>query len=289
MNTMLLEMLQESMERKWVQYGTVETIRKVELSGQKDELIVINYQNEKVYCKREDFIEREIASLNGFVSTNVPFIVKDIKDGVVTVSRVEALKKIVKEFVEKVRVGDRVKGTVTGVSDTGLVYIEVQGYPCLIPPEEWDVKRVSNLREVLPTGTMVEAKVISIDKLSEEKDEKIDYRIRLSRKQIIEQKIDEIWENIEEHYRVNDFVSVKITGQASGFNSYYCELSNGISLIGNLNNVLRNKHNDYLPPGTLCKGTIKFLDKERKRGKILIQQVEANFASILNQRSFGMF
>jgi len=286
---MLLEMLEESMQRKWVQYGTVETVRKVELSGKKDELIVINYQNEKVYCKREDFIEREISSLNGFVSTTIPFIVKDIKDGIVTVSRVEALKKVAKDFVESVKVGDRVKGTVTGVSDNGLVYVEVQGYPCLIPPEEWDVKGVSNLRETLPTGTTVEANVISVDPLSEDKEEKIEYRIRLSRKSIIEQNLDEIWTNIEDHYRVNDFVSVKVTGQATGFNSYYCELSNGISLIGNLNAALRNKHNDYLPPGTLCKGTIKFLDKERKRGKILIQQVEANFANLLNQRSFGMF
>ncbi|OIJ09454.1 hypothetical protein BKP35_16500 [Anaerobacillus arseniciselenatis] len=287
MNAMLQEMLQESRDRKWVQYGVVETIRKVDVNGKQEELVVIGYQGERVYARKEDFIERNISSLNGFVSTTVPFIVKDLKDGVVSVSRIEALKKVSKQFVESVKIGDRIKGTVTGVSDNGLVYVEVQGYPCLIPPEEWDFKRVQNLRELLSLGTIVEANVISIDKLNGS-EEKIDYRIRLSRKSILQEEMDSIWDNIDSHCRVGDFISFKVTGQASGYNSYYCELSNGISLIGNLTSNLRNKHNDYLPPGTLCKGTIKFIDKKKKRGKINIQQVEANFANLLNQRSFGI-
>jgi ribosomal protein S1 len=288
MNMMLLEILKESRDRKWVQYGVVETIRKVDVKGNKEELVVIGYQGERVYAKKEDFIERNISSLNGFVSTTVPFIVKEIKDRVVSVSRIEALGKVAKQFVEIAKIGDRVKGTVTGVSDNGLVYVEVQGYPCLIPPEEWDFKRVQNLRELLSLGAVIEANVITIDKL-EGNEEKIDYRIRLSRKAVVQEEMNSIWHNIEDHYRVGDFISFKVTGQASGFNSYYCELTNGISLIGNLTTNLRNKHNDYLPPGTLCKGTIKFIDKNKKRGKINIQQVEANFANLLNQRSFGMF
>lgn len=288
MNTMLQEMLQESRDRKWVQYGVVETIRKVDVKGKLEELVVISYQGERVYARKEDFIERNITSLNGFVSTTVPFIVKEIKDGIVSVSRIEALGRVAKQFVESVKINDRIRGVVTGVSDNGLVYVEVQGYPCLIPPEEWDAKRIQNLREIVPHGTIVEANVISIDKL-EGHEESVEYRIRLSRKAVIQEEMNNIWENIEDHYRVGDFISFKITGQASGYNSYYCELSNGISLIGNLTAKLRNKHNDYLPPGTLCKGSIKFLDKKKKRGKVNIGQVEANFANLLNQRSYGMF
>lgn len=288
MNSMLQEILQESRDRKWVQYGKVETIRKVEVKGKQEELVVIGYQGERVYARKEDFIEREISSLNGFVSTTVPFIVKDIKDGFVSVSRIDALEKVAKQYVETVKIGDRVKGMVTGVSDNGLVYVEVQGYPCLIPPEEWDLKRVPNLRELLSLGTVVEANVLSIDKLDND-DTKINYRIRLSRKSVVQEEMNSIWDNIEKHHQVGDFISFKVTGQANGFNSYYCELSNGISLIGNLNTNLRNKHNDYLPPGTVCKGSIKFIDKKKKRGKITIQQVEANFANLLNQHSFGIF
>lgn len=284
---MLQEILQESRDRKWVQYGTVETIRKIEVKGKTEELIVIGYQGEQVYARKEDFIERNISSLNGFVSTTVPFIVKEIKDGIVSVSRIEALGKVAKQFVDNVKVTDRVKGIVTGVSDNGLVYVEVQGFPCLIPPEEWDFKRVHNLRELLPLGTVVEANVISIDKQEGDED-KPNYRIRLSRKAVIQEEMNNIWDHVEDHYQVGDFISFKVTGQANGFNSYYCELPKGISLIGNLTTNLRNKHNDYLPPGTLCKGTIKFLDKKKKRGKLTIQQVEANFANLLNQRSFGM-
>lgn len=285
---MLQEILQESRDRKWVQYGVVETIRKVEVKGKSEELVVIGYQGERVYSRKEDFIDRSISSLNGFVSTTVPFIVKEIKDGIVSVSRLEALEKVAKQFVDSVKIGDRVKGTVTGVNDNGLVYVEVQGYACIIPPEEWDFKRVQNLKEMLQLGTVVEANVISIDKL-EKTEDKVDYRIRLSRKAVVQEEMHNVWENIDEHYRVGDFISFKVTGQATGFNSYYCELSKGISLIGNLTTNLRNKYNDYLPAGTLCKGTIKFIDKNKQRGKITIQQVEANYANLLNQRSFGMF
>ncbi len=285
---MLQEILQESRDRKWIQYGVVETIRKVDVKGKQEELVVIGFQGERVYARKEDFIERNISSLNGFVSTSVPFIVKEIKDGIVSVSRIEALEKVAKQFVDSVKVGDRVKGTVTGVNDNGLVYVEVQGYPCIIPPEEWDFKRVQNLKELLPLGMVVEVNVLSIDKL-DNKDEKIGYRIRLSRKAVAQDEVNNVWENIDDYYRVGDFISFKVTGQASGFNSYYCELPKSVSLIGNLTTNLRNKHNDYLPPGTVCKGTIKFIDKKKQRGKITIQQVEANFANLLNQRSFGIF
>ncbi|RTR28101.1 S1 RNA-binding domain-containing protein [Robertmurraya yapensis] len=288
MNSMLQEILQESRDRKWVQYGVVETIRKVDVKGKQEELVVIGYQGESVYARKEDFVERNISSLNGFVSTTIPFIVKEIKDGIVSVSRIEALEKVAKQFVDSAKIGDKVKGTVTGVNENGLVFVEVQGYPCIVPPEEWDFKRVQNLRELLQLGTVVEANIISIDKL-EKPEEKVDYRIRLSRKAVLQDEIDTVWVNIEDHFRVGDYVSFKVTGQAKGFNSYYCEFPKGVSLIGNLTTNLRNKHNDYLPPGTLCKGTIKFLDKNKKRGKVTIQQVEANYANLLNQRSFGMF
>lgn len=286
---MLLEMLKESKQRKWVQYGEVESIRKVNISGKQDELIVILYQGEKVYCKREDFEERNISNLNGFIQTRVPFVVTEINDEIVSVSRIAALKRVAQDFVENVRIGDRVQGTVTGISEKNVVYLEVQGYPCIIPPEEWDIRRVSNMSEMVLIGTVLEAEVLSISPMDEENGRNLPFRIRLSRKALLKNEAEAVWENIENHYKPGDQVGFKITGQASGFNSYYCELSNGIILIGNLNSSLRNRYNDYLPPGIQAKGTIKNLDKTNKRGKILINQVEANFATLLNKRTFGAF
>lgn len=293
MNAMLLDMLKESQERKWVQYGEVEAVRRHKLKdGSEQELIVINYQGSQVFCGKADFIEREVTSLNGFIQTRVPFIVKKVDGDIVQVSRIEALAKVAKQFVEHVKIGDMVKGTVTGVQDSGVVFVEVQGYPCLIPPEHWDFKRTTNLREMVPIGTVVEAKVLSVAKVGDEngpdEDDHLDYRIRLSRKELLTQEVDEVWENIDEHYRVGDLVAVKITGQATGFNSYFCELPKGISLIGNLSAPIRQKYNDYLPPGVKATGVIKYLDKTKKRGKIQIQRVEPNYANILDKHSFGI-
>ncbi|MFD2216569.1 hypothetical protein [Metabacillus endolithicus] len=289
MNKILLEMLKESRERKWVQYGEVESIRKVSVGGKEDELIVILYQGEKVYCKREDFIERDIANLNGFIQTRVPFIVMEVTDEVVSVSRIAALRRVAQEFTESVKIGDRVQGTVTGVSDKNVVYLEVQGYPCIIPPEEWDIRRSTNLRETVPVGTVLEVEILTISRLENEGEQNLPYRIRLSRKALIKNEKEAIWESIEDHYKVGDYIGFKITGQAPGYNSYYCETASGINLIGNLNRRLRDRYNDYLPPGVQAKGEIRFLDKKGKRGKILINQVEANFANLLNKRSFGAF
>jgi hypothetical protein len=288
MNKMLLEMLKESKQRKWVQYGEVESIRKVNVGGKPTDLIVILYQGEKVYCKREDFEERNIANLNGFIQTRVPFVVTEVADEFVSVSRVAALKRVAQEFVDHVKIGDRVQGTVTGVSEKNVVYLEVQGYPCIIPPDEWDVKRVSNLSELVFIGTVLEAEVLTITPMEEEVGRSVPFRIRLSRKALLKNEAEAIWDNIENHYKPGDAVGFKITGQAAGYNSYYCELANGIILIGNLTSALRTRYNDYLPPGIQAKGTIRFIDKSNKRGKILINQVEANFANLLNKR-FGAF
>ncbi len=284
---MLLEMLKESSARKWVQFGTVEAIRDVDLNGTKDKLVIINYQGEHVYCQSKDFEERNVSSLNGFMHTKVPFIVKEIKDeSFVRVSRVDALERVAKDFVENAREGDLVKGTVTGVNDNDLVFLEVKGYPCIIPPGQWDIRSTSNLRELLPIGTTVEAKVLSIDPL-EDKDVRVDHRVRLSRKELVIEQMEERWDSIHSAYQVGDNVAVKITGQANGYNSYFCELPNGISIIGNLTNPLRNKYNDYLPPGVQATGEIKSLDKENRRGKMIIRRVEPNHASLLQGQTFG--
>ncbi|MYL35486.1 S1 RNA-binding domain-containing protein [Pontibacillus yanchengensis] len=291
MNNVLLEMLRESAARKWVQYGEVETIRDVTVGNQKEKLIIINYQGEFVYCKEEDFEERKLGSYQGFMQTRVPFTVKDITEdengSVITVSRIEGLKKVAEQFIQSVREGDVVKGTVTGVDDNGLVFLEVNGYPCIIPPGQWSIERPPNLKETTPIGTVVEAKVLTVDALENKQKTSVSHRVRLSRRDLQINELEERWKNIDAYYKPNDNVSVKITGQAVGHNSYFCELPNGISIIGNLTSPLRDKYNDYLPPGVKATGVIKFLDKDNRRGKMIIRKVEANHANILQNQTFG--
>ncbi len=317
MNQHALDILRESMVRRWVQYGKVEQIKQTMLAGgKKEELVIINFSGTYVYCKKEDFVNREVQSLNGFVHTRVPFLVTSINEAesIVLVSRVEAIPRIVNRFLDNVRVNDIVRGVVTGVLDSNLVFVDVDGFPCIIPAAEWDVRKIRNLRDMLPIGTEIEAKVLEIRKedsknplkeageeseivseaaeTSEREDvagdnkvsstQEFGYRVILSRRLVVVDSKERFWEDINEHHSIGDKVAVTITGKAPGSNSYYCELPTGITLIGNLASSLRNRYYSGLPTGVGATAEITRLEKETKRGRVLIFKLEANHQAMMN-------
>lgn len=308
MNQHVLEILRESMVRRWVQHGKVEQIRTATIRGKKEELIVINFQNTNLYCKKEDFLDREVNTFNGFLHTRVPFIVTNIMEaeGVVLVSRREAIPRIVDQFLEVTRQGDKVRGVVTGVLDSNLVFVDVSGFPCIIPASEWDVRKIRNLRDQLPVGTEIEAIVQEIRKddqsasieqseaadVQEEEQELVKskvsssqeygYRVILSRRALVVEGKGRFWDEIKNHHNIGDKVSVKITGRAPGANSYFCELPSGITFIGNLSKFLKQKFHDGLPAGVVATAEITQIEKSVKRGRVLIFRLEANHAAMMN-------
>jgi len=315
------QLLQESLTRRWVQYGKVIAVQPVTLKGtrEKQELIVISFQGERVYCPKEDFVNRPVTSFNGFIHTEVPFIVKSIEEelDIVRVSRVEAIPRVAQAFLNRVKEGEVVTGTVTGVLDNNCVFLDVDGFPCMIPPTQWDLRKINKLRELLPLGTEVHAKVLNIEKydgskkthtetdgtgksvkssantdeMGDEEErtnsaEEFGYRVTLSRRAMREVERENFWLEIEKHHNVGDRTAVTVAGIAPGENSYYCELPSGITLIGNLNATLRKKYSGKLPPGIKCHAEIKRIDKNTKRGKVLIFRVEPNYAALMNH-AFG--
>lgn len=335
MNQHVLEILRESMIRRWVQHGKVEQIKTVHTRNLKEELIVIKFQGVNLYCKKEDFIDREISSFNGFLHTEVPFVVNTIleDENIVLVSRREAIPKVVQQFHNSVRKGDVVKGIVTGVLDNNLVFLNVNGFPCLIPQSEWDIRKIRKLREILPIGTEVEAQVLDIIKedpitpataevapgksttkrktkaekeqealaLAELENEELEnpedkelleerksssqefgYRVVLSRRVLILQGKERFWTEIENHHNEGDKIAVTVTGKTAGNNSYFCELPTGVTFIGHLNNKLRNKYISGLPAGVKCLAEITRIDKENKRGNLILFRLEANNAAMMS-------
>jgi len=334
MNQHVLQILRESMIRRWVQHGKVEQIKTINTRDLKEELIVIKFQGVNLYCKKEDFIDREVLSFNGFMHTEVPFVVNTIleDENIVLVSRREAIPKVVQQFHNTVRKGDVVKGIVTGVLDNNLVFLNVNGFPCLIPQSEWDIRRIRKLKEVLPVGTEVEAQVLDIIKeepfeaavepVVEEKIKKLTkaekakqledaqneeeledtedpeeqkileerktssqefgYRVVLSRRVLILENKEQFWEDIENHHREGDKVAVTVTGKTAGNNSYFCELPTGVTFIGHLNTFMRRKYLNGLTAGMKCHAEIIRIDKEKKRGNLILFRLEANNAAMMS-------
>ncbi len=103
--------------------------------------------------------------LNGLVNKiiKVRILDADRKGNKLIFSEKEAIKDGLAERFEKLKVGDTVKGVVTGVVDYGA-FVNVEGIEGLIHISEISWERVNNPADYIKVGDNVEAKIIAIDK-----------------------------------------------------------------------------------------------------------------------------
>ena len=97
------------------------------------------------------------------------------KENKLIFSEKEAIKDGLAERFAELKVGDVVKGVVTGVVDFG-VFVNVDGIEGLIHISEISWERVNNPSDYVKVGDTIEAKIIAIDK----------ERLSLSMKQLVE-------------------------------------------------------------------------------------------------------
>jgi small subunit ribosomal protein S1 len=111
-------------------------------------------------------------------------------------SEKEAIKDGLSERFEKLKVGDSVKGIITGVVDYGA-FVNVEGIEGLIHISEISWERVNNPADYVKVGQQIEAKVIAIDK----------ERLSLSLKQLQE----DPWLSEVEKFKKGDDVEGTVT------------------------------------------------------------------------------
>jgi small subunit ribosomal protein S1 len=78
-------------------------------------------------------------------------------------SEKEAIKDGLSARFEKLAIGDKVKGVVTGVVDFG-VFVNVEGIEGLVHISEISWERVNNPSDYVKVGQTIDAKIIAIDK-----------------------------------------------------------------------------------------------------------------------------
>ncbi len=103
--------------------------------------------------------------LNGLVNQplKVRILDADRKANKLIFSEKEAVKDGLAERFQSLKIGDSVKGVVTGVVDYGA-FVNVDGIEGLIHISEISWERVSNPADYVKVGETVDAKIISIDK-----------------------------------------------------------------------------------------------------------------------------
>lgn len=103
--------------------------------------------------------------LNALVgqTLKVRILDSDRKANKLIFSEKEAVKDGLAERFEKLKIGDKVTGVVTGVVDFG-VFVNVEGIEGLVHISEISWERVNNPSDYVKVGQTIEAKIIAIDK-----------------------------------------------------------------------------------------------------------------------------
>jgi small subunit ribosomal protein S1 len=103
--------------------------------------------------------------LNGLIGKelSVRILDADRRANKLIFSEKEAIKDGLASRLEKLSVGDSVKGVATGVVDYG-VFVNVDGIEGLVHISEISWERVNNPADYVKVGQTIEAKIISIDK-----------------------------------------------------------------------------------------------------------------------------
>lgn len=136
--------------------------------------------------------------LNGLVgqTLKVRILDSDRKANKLIFSEKEAVKDGLAERFEKLKIGDKVAGVVTGVVDFG-VFVNVEGIEGLVHISEISWERVNNPSDYVKVGQTIEAKIIAIDK----------DRLSLSMKQLTQ----DPWLDEVEQFKVGDQVEGTVT------------------------------------------------------------------------------
>lgn len=137
----------------------------IELEGVRGFLPVSQLSAEhypRVGSSDKDEILQRLNALVG-KSIKVRVLDADRKTNKLIFSEKEAIKDGLSERFEKLKVGDTVKGVITGVVDYGA-FVNVEGIEGLIHISEISWERVNNPGDYVKVGQSVDAKVIAIDK-----------------------------------------------------------------------------------------------------------------------------
>ncbi|HSX28042.1 MAG TPA: S1 RNA-binding domain-containing protein [Candidatus Saccharimonadales bacterium] len=103
--------------------------------------------------------------LNALINQSIKVRILDAnrKENKLIFSEKEAIRENMQERFEKLKVGDEVEGTVTGVVDFGA-FVNVDGIEGLVHISEISWERVNNPADYVKIGDTVKAKIIAIDK-----------------------------------------------------------------------------------------------------------------------------
>jgi small subunit ribosomal protein S1 len=175
------------------------------------------------------------------------------------------------QAVERFKVGDRVTGKVVRLADFGAFVELLPGVDGLIHLSEMSwTKRVRTAADVLKVGEEVEAQILEVKTDSR--------RIALGLKQVMGNP----WDLAAEKFAPGTVVEGPITSLAQ-FGAFV-DLGNGIEGMIHVADITREKRvqhpNEVLKDGQVVKAAVLEVDKQRKRIRLSMKQLEPTSADM---------
>lgn len=167
--------------------------------------------------------------------------------------------------LERFKVGDRVQGKVSRLTDFGAFIELVPGVDGLIHVSEmsWS-KKIKRPSDVLKVDEQVEAQVLGVNAA--------EHRISLGLKQAL----GDPWEEAAKKYAPGAVVEGPVTNMAAF--GCFVDLGNGIEGMIHISDITREKRlnhpSEVLKAGQNVKAVVTELDRERRRIKLSIKQLE---------------
>lgn len=202
-----------------------------------------------------------LQKLNALIDKTLRVRILDIsrKDNKLIFSEKEAVKDDMQARFSELKVGDEVKGVVTGVIDFGA-FVNVDGIEGLIHISEISWERVDNPRNYVKVGDQVSAKIIAIDK----------DRLSLSLKQMQE----DPWLQEVKAFKKGDMVEGKIT-RITPFGAFV-QLSSSVEALVHVSEM---SNDDAVDPEQIFqlneKKQFKVLDIDAEGRKIALSLKDA--------------
>ncbi len=192
-----------------------------------------------------------LRELQKFVGQELEVKILDLspKDEQIILSEKAKVLDKTREALRKYRVGDKVEGEITGITDFGAFVQFSEGLEGLIHISELGWKIIENPAEIVKVGDKVKAKIIEIS----------DHRVSLSLKALKK----DPWTGIEKKYKKGDMAFGKVT-KLNPFGAFV-QLTPEIQGLCHISEFKEKKMENVLKVGKKYKFQILLVDEKEHR------------------------
>ena len=169
------------------------------------------------------------------------------------------------EFLDSVKIGDRVEGIVKNITDFGA-FVDLQGMDGLLHITDMSWGRINHPSEMLAIGQKLEVEILDVDKAKE--------RVSLGLKQLQENP----WEAIEAKYPI----AMEVSGRITKLVPYgaFVELERGVEGLIHVSELSWTKRitrpSDVLSLDQEVKAVVLAISKEEQKISLGVRQLETN-------------